>query len=659
MKARLKKKRKGRVDLFESDDEDDKKPAAKETGTGKKLPPKKKSPKKQKKKVIEKDWDHSDYEDYDTFVKQHQDSRKQAKPMKITNVAPKLIAEELPDQFGDKGGEEQEELPEPYSNRKRKVRADFIIEQENEEKSKKKNPPGAKPQSTGGEKWVPPEDEEKFKRHEQFQKLVTPPNPKPTVIDWWQTFNDKKTDESKMIEKEVGETKTHILRPDEMVEKYNYLQIGVSKMSKQLIKAGMKVNYEKFDAWRKKNNKTIPMIDIQSLCDFTCAQDPHRTISVSVTENYEDSVLVEIDSYESSMKDDKIRLGRPIKSKQWVDRNWVKYNVYSEVYEAIEKRESNPYVAYLGKSEPKMVVDDSWFEPLENNGSWKKAMRDSRLNYKVKKDKFDPPKKYNRSYTWYKDVEYPQYEDEIIGLLYEPYILSKDVLLGEEHGRWIGLAKGNKKVFLNWQWVNDNFAGDYIREAVNKCIERANKKLKSRFVKIVPGDPTPSKIIPIQLKADDFIQYYQGQESYCLIYSFCNALHYYGCYRKKPFFVEAAKKISTDKDLLEAVNSPKLLDQFNKTVNKHLLHQFQFISVKGFDPTKKNNQDFPVTMIIKAKDGGIRHAVALFDGKVYDSSYEYAMINDPLTFEHICEPSGFDKPFKVWYLVQKYNKPMH
>jgi hypothetical protein len=437
----------------------------------------------------------------------------------------------------------------------------------------------------------------------------------------------------------------------------------------------------------------------QEFIDFACLQDPNRSIRVDpgslVQIGREKLLTVFVDSYDlprgvslNSARTDKVFLTRDDNRSIRCSWDWLRREVVPEVASLLEekifgipivegigldhvdsdvaRRDIRTIAALHGTysrasgflSPPvshvrtKLPVDDFGEKEYGRKASHAEALEEMRLHrkntsefaklVKTLKIKDDPP-------------PLPRSRYQISRLKWIPT---------EEEGAdkfKIGYFQGAYKVpdtshfsvvSLRREWVDYQFEETFIQDVKDQAVggTRSSRKL----VEIPPGDSKPDDQQPppylmLYMRPAKF---QQKENSTCLVDAFSSAMEAFGCHDP---VVELRKQ--EEKAALSAANK-NIWGDFANLVNRHFkpvgLQLFKQKGVITLEQMLHCDDSFVIVASLKANDGSEgQHAVAFFNGAIYDANSRFALQKSQESLDWCCGSidgvfcTGFAKVYKL------------
>jgi hypothetical protein len=200
---------------------------------------------------------------------------------------------------------------------------------------------------------------------------------------------------------------------------------------------------------------------------------------------------------------------------------------------------------------------------------------------------------------------------------------------------WLGRVgkKSPESVKLNPKWVVWSFTNGFY----NQCVTGVGK-----WIKIPPGDSSGITDPPPAHLENKPVQY-QAKGNTCLATSFASVLHMAG-HEQAGMLLQL--KISTleqgtnvVQNFVNLVNASKIRNSSGKMLMMR--------SVVNYDVL---TGETPAAVVLQGTDGGIAHAISIFDEFVVESSWGFALPRTKETFDWCCSPAKFKKPHRVYIL---------
>jgi hypothetical protein len=196
----------------------------------------------------------------------------------------------------------------------------------------------------------------------------------------------------------------------------------------------------------------------------------------------------------------------------------------------------------------------------------------------------------------------------------------------EEDGFFVGVNSEGTCMKLTPSFVHANFP-----EAFIKIVVSYGKYKQPKFFPIPPGAPRTVGNHEMLDERFPIVKYMQQGESTCLFSSFASALHYIG-------LKETAAEIASEASEWSANQVGGI---FNWNALLHLMKRscawLQPRKIKGnmFD-VLKDASEYPTLLQLKAKDGGIQHAITVVGGLIFDSNCERAIPLNKKSLDYCC-----------------------
>lgn len=185
---------------------------------------------------------------------------------------------------------------------------------------------------------------------------------------------------------------------------------------------------------------------------------------------------------------------------------------------------------------------------------------------------------------------------------------------------WRGMLKDGVEEILDPNWIKDNILDSVVKFVMSNANTRYRLPAGDTRVNIPPQEPLGTRWIPPDRPK---LKYLQKDERTCVYTSFASCMHYLG-YEK---FAKLTHNISGRKS--ENVNNLKNL---RKTMKEHFPRKFRQFSYNrdGIDILNHDGilDDRPTLVILEGDDGGVEHAITIYNCWIFDSNLEEAI---PLT----------------------------
>jgi hypothetical protein len=481
-----------------------------------------------------------------------------------------------------------------------------------------------------------------------------------------------------------------------------------SKKKKRIKKQRKKKAKKKLKSRRTKRrrNKNIPTQESrldtkftdQEFIDFACLQDPERSIQVDpyslVQIGREKLLTVHVDSFNlgggftlNDARESNIYLTRcsnPIRC-SW---EWLRQEVVPEVASLLEerifglpivegigldhvdtdvaRRDVDTMAAFHGTysrasgfvSPPlshvraKLPVDefgakeygrkDSHVDPMEEMRKHRTKSLQFAEHVKTLKIKAEPPP-LPRSRYQISRLKWIPTEEEGADMLAIGYFQGAYNVPNTSHFSVVSLRD---------EWVFHYFDDSFIQEVKEQAVggTRSSRKL----VVIPPGDSKPEDYqqpAPYLMMYMRRAKFQQNENSTCLVDSFCSAMHEFGCPQ-----VVANLRQQEEKVALSAGNKniwgdfANLVNRNFKPLGLQLFREKAFSSIEEF---LNCDDSFVIIASLKANDGsGGQHAVAIFDGAIYDANCRFALQKGQESLDWCCGGdgvvcTGYERAYKL------------
>jgi hypothetical protein len=192
-------------------------------------------------------------------------------------------------------------------------------------------------------------------------------------------------------------------------------------------------------------------------------------------------------------------------------------------------------------------------------------------------------------------------------------------------------------VSLKDDWVVGEFDPTFLRKIKEHTVEGSvARRSRKVFVTIPPGAAT-TKTIP----ASSLIhymrrcKYQQGSKTTCLMDAYCSAMFDFGC-------MTQVMKLRTAPGVgdINQTSSTFWMD-FGNLVNRHFtpigLRCFRQANNMSVNELLVMNDSFVIVATLKSTDGMVgQHAVAIFDGGIYDSNCRYVLKKTSESLDWCC-----------------------
>jgi hypothetical protein len=200
-------------------------------------------------------------------------------------------------------------------------------------------------------------------------------------------------------------------------------------------------------------------------------------------------------------------------------------------------------------------------------------------------------------------------------------------------------------VLLRDEWVNYQFDPTFVEEVKRLAIKGTRAQAR-RLITVPPGNSRDKLELPpvhlVEYTRESKFQ--QGENSTCLFDEFCSAMHLFGCVPQvESLRTAVSNEMSPGKSLSQA--NLLVWGDFNTQVNRY------FKSV-GLQSVKQNNARtvsdllgcddlFAIVALLCASDRMEgQHAIAIFDGAIYDANSRYALSKTQESLDWCCGGNG-------------------
>jgi hypothetical protein len=189
------------------------------------------------------------------------------------------------------------------------------------------------------------------------------------------------------------------------------------------------------------------------------------------------------------------------------------------------------------------------------------------------------------------------------------------------------------------EWVEGQFEPAFVRSVKDQAI--AGYHNSRALIPVPPGDAKqqdkPDECLVFFLRP---CKYQQKQKSTCLIDAFCSAIVAFGC-------LSQVKALREDPECqLVSAACKNIWDVFGKLVNKHFTSVgFRLFKQKGSNKSVLDllamDDSFVIVASLKASDASDgQHAIALFNGAIYDANHKFALKKTQASLDWCCGGQG-------------------
>jgi hypothetical protein len=214
--------------------------------------------------------------------------------------------------------------------------------------------------------------------------------------------------------------------------------------------------------------------------------------------------------------------------------------------------------------------------------------------------------------------------------------------------RWLGLQDG-KYVGVPLEWVDLNVGDDVMAEAVRRGMRKLRGErhgCEDRFVRLPPGD-TREDQPPTELWNSELgLSYYcQEMMDNCLMGGFANAV----C---SLCGENAAEQLLNGWNPFDHPVHERWQAFFGKVTSSlsPTLGRVQMQKLKGTF-SLKTDDNMPIVLQLKGRDGSETHAITVYQGNIYDSASKHILKKTETTLNWCCGPFGFDRTLRCYVLV--------
>ena len=206
-------------------------------------------------------------------------------------------------------------------------------------------------------------------------------------------------------------------------------------------------------------------------------------------------------------------------------------------------------------------------------------------------------------------------------------------------------------VSLRDEWVYFHFEKSFIEDVKTQAV--GGTRSARKLVEIPPGDsqPVSKKPAPGLMMYLRPARFQQKDNSTCLVDAFCSAMYDFGCTT-----AVADLRLHNDTAALSAANK-NIWGDFANLVNRCFTPVgLQLFKQKGsitLEEMMECDDSFVIVASLKANDGSEgQHAVAIYDGAIYDANSRFALKKNKESLDWCCGGGdvvckGFHRAYKL------------